>query len=124
MEYTISRYSEGERIFRSAIDYMMDRIGEKITLVEMCKYLGTNRNKLMYLFRLFSGVTPFEWLRKKRLNTAKTLLEKSDVAILVIAMEVGYSDANNFSTAFKNEFGLSPRRYREYCNRTTELAYT
>ncbi|MDP2572755.1 helix-turn-helix domain-containing protein [Vibrio penaeicida] len=122
MEDTISRYRERERVFQVAIDYMMGRIGEKITLVELCKYVGVNRNKMISLFRRFTNSTPFEWLRKKRLDTAKALIEESDAPISIIAMEVGYSDANNFSTAFRNEFGISPRRYREYFNRTIELS--
>ncbi|CCN68579.1 helix-turn-helix domain-containing protein [Vibrio nigripulchritudo] len=122
MEDTISRYRERERVFRVAIDYMIGRIGEKISLVELCKYVGVNRNKMISLFRMYTDSTPFEWLRKKRLETAKSLIEDSDEPISIIAMEVGYSDANNFSTAFKNEFGISPSRYRKCFNRTAVLS--
>ena len=46
------------------------------------------------------------------LHAANLLINTSN-NITHISMEVGYRDSNNFSTAFKRTFNVSPGRYRK-----------
>lgn len=54
------------------------------------------------------------WFRRYRLNYADALVLEGHRSIQDIAFRVGYKDANNFSTAFKREFDLSPSAYRRH----------
>jgi AraC-like DNA-binding protein len=54
----------------------------------------------------------FAWLYEKRMSLAQTLLKTTTLSILQVGDLVGYPDSNNFSTAFKREYQLSPRQYR------------
>lgn len=40
------------------------------------------------------------------------MLDSTDMSVQDIAMTVGFSDANYFSSVFKSITGLSPRAYR------------
>ena len=58
--------------------------------------------------------TGFRDLRNRvQLDKARQMLSEHAQSITQIAHELGYSDAANFSRAFKREAGLSPRAYRE-----------
>ncbi|MCY4044011.1 MAG: AraC family transcriptional regulator [Cellvibrionales bacterium] len=52
------------------------------------------------------------WLKKKRMHQAQRLLVTTELSVQEIAFRVGYLDANNFSTAFKQVIGSSPVQYK------------
>ena len=54
--------------------------------------------------------SPGKWFRQKRLNKARELLLNSKATPSEIYMDFGYDSLSNFSTAFKNEFGYSPKQ--------------
>lgn len=58
-------------------------------------------------------VNPGKWFQQKRLNQAKLILEKGDKKPTEIFSDFGYTNFSNFSTAFKKEFGLSPKQYQD-----------
>jgi AraC-like DNA-binding protein len=55
------------------------------------------------------NVSPGKWLRDKRLEKAKELLEEGTLKSSDIYLELGYNNLSNFSAAFKNKFGVSPK---------------
>ncbi|WP_299889613.1 AraC family transcriptional regulator [uncultured Lacinutrix sp.] len=56
------------------------------------------------------NVSPGKWLQSKRLQKAKETLEKGDLKPSDIYLDFGYNNLSNFSTAFKNKFGYSPKK--------------
>lgn len=54
--------------------------------------------------------SPGKWFQQKRLNKARELLLNNRATPSEIYMEFGYDSLSNFSTAFKNEFGYSPKQ--------------
>jgi AraC-like DNA-binding protein len=93
--------------------YLQTKLGEDIKLSELIVKMGTNRNKLNDAFKTSYGLTVFAWLHEKRMSLAQKLLKTTTLSILQVGDHVGYPDSNNFSTAFKREYKLSPRHYRQ-----------
>ena len=58
------------------------------------------------------GITFQDLLDRVRMVQAKRLLTESKRSVEAIAMALGYSDASNFSRAFKRWQGITPARYR------------
>lgn len=54
--------------------------------------------------------SPGKWFQQTRLNKARELLLNNKATPSEIYMEFGYDSLSNFSTAFKNEFGYSPKQ--------------
>jgi AraC-like DNA-binding protein len=63
-------------------------------------------------FGKYYGTTPGKWLRKKRLEHAKLLLETSDKSVSDVAFNSGFENVSHFSKAFKEMYGTSPVQYR------------
>ena len=93
--------------------YLKSQLRNEVRLNDLVRYMGTNKNKLRSAFRACFGTTLFNWLAGQRLQCAARLLATSSLSIVQIAEQVGYSDSNNFSTAFKRVYRLSPSRYRQ-----------
>lgn len=65
-------------------------------------------------FRDIVGVPPMTYVRDRRLEQAKLLLERTSNPIKVVAWSVGYSDVSHFNRAFKQAIGMTPGEYRPH----------
>ena len=71
-----------------------------------------------YLYAVLerSGIVLGDWVRSHRLEACRRELARADLrqaTIASIAFRWGFKDAATFSRAFKAEFGMSPREWRE-----------
>ncbi len=57
-------------------------------------------------------LTPQAYLRRLRLQTASRSLAHGAQTLAEVAMACGFSDQSHFTRAFRDQFGVSPRRYR------------
>ncbi|MBO5218088.1 MAG: helix-turn-helix transcriptional regulator, partial [Clostridia bacterium] len=55
------------------------------------------------------------FVRRRRLEHAKKLILEGKMSIPEIADTVGFSDYNYFLRVFRQEFGISPRRFAKSC---------
>jgi AraC-like DNA-binding protein len=74
---------------------------------------GINECKLKKGFKELYRTSPYKYLVKLRLEKAKALLDETDCTIQEIADKVGFETYKGFSAAFKNAFGVPPRKYRK-----------
>jgi AraC-like DNA-binding protein len=58
------------------------------------------------------GLTYSQLLADSRMHQAATWLQSSDKPIVEIAYALGYTDASNFTRAFRNQTGVSPQAFR------------
>ena len=65
-------------------------------------------------FKKIFGQSPAKFVREHALEKARQLILTSTLTIEEIAMEVGYSEGNNFYPAFKKKYGVSPAALRKH----------
>lgn len=63
-------------------------------------------------FKLATGRPPHEYVTRRRLQRAKTMLVKSSTSIAAVALSCGFSSQAHFSRAFKDAVGVSPGQYQ------------
>ncbi|MNE69283.1 Arabinose operon regulatory protein [compost metagenome] len=59
------------------------------------------------------GCAPLDYLMRHRIEQAKLLLLQTDLAIALVAEEVGFNQAAYFTACFARLEGISPRKYRQ-----------
>jgi transcriptional regulator GlxA family with amidase domain len=64
-------------------------------------------------FRAVTGESPATWLRRRRLERARLLLESSQLSVAEIAFEVGFSSISHFGYRFRQEYGTPPQAFRK-----------
>ena len=75
-----------------------------------------NRDYIRKLFLRQTGMTPLQYLTRRRLANARQLLEnqqESNLSLKEIATMSGFDDYYYFSRVFKQAFGLSPNAWRK-----------
>lgn len=97
--------------------YVMEHLSDDLSVSDIASYLYVSPNYLSKLFKRTTGEGCNEYIIKKRIEKAKLLLETTSIKTSKIAEMVGYKDTNYFSMAFKKNTGMSPRMYREACQK-------
>jgi len=80
----------------------------------LCAHVDVSRRWLEYTFQSLLKETPYQYMRRTRLDFAKRLLtEEPSAKIYRIAEQVGFSSAKQLTKVFRREFGISPREFRQ-----------
>ena len=72
-------------------------------------------------FKLYK-MTPARWLKKKRLEYGKFLLETTDMNINEIALDIGFENTSHFIKSFKVYYNNSPLRFKKSLEHKKTLA--
>jgi len=83
---------------------------------ELAKLAETARLSPFHFLRTFEGITgttPHQYVLRARLRRAALKLKMAKDRVVDIALDCGFGDVSNFNRAFRAEFGMSPRRFRQ-----------
>jgi signal transduction histidine kinase/CheY-like chemotaxis protein/AraC-like DNA-binding protein len=75
--------------------------------------MAISRASLYSKFKSIVGIGINTYINDYRLSEAKLLLEETDYSMVEIAEIVGFQTQSYFSTLFKEQFGISPLKYRK-----------
>jgi AraC-like DNA-binding protein len=104
--------SEDEMYLLKISQYVEEHISSPdLSITELSKKMNTSRGTLYNRILSLTGETPVEYIRSIKLKKAAMLLEKSDMKISHIGYEVGFSNPNYFTRAFKAKYHVSPSQY-------------
>lgn len=84
----------------------------QISLEEICEKLNISVGYASSSFKKQKGISIMQYLRKIKIERAKTLLLTSDKTILEISILLGFHDQSHFTRTFKKIAGMSPTEYR------------
>lgn len=103
------------------IRYINSNLSESLTLSKLAKEFHLHPNHFIRFFKSKTGVTPVRYIKTRKMETAKRLLEDSELSIAEIMEKIGENNINNFSKQFKNYYSLSPREYRKFFLTTKKM---
>jgi AraC-like DNA-binding protein len=95
-----------------SISYMNEHYMLKLTVPMMARRAGMSEGHYAVLFKKRTGTTVTAYLRRLRIDKAKTMFGETALTAKEIAQTVGFSDYFHFSKVFKAETGLTPSEYR------------
>ena len=85
---------------------------ERITVDDLARRFYVSNSSISHTFKQKMGVSLYRYITQRRLIAAKTLIAQK-VPMEEIARRVGFADYSTFYRAFKQEFGISPRRFSQ-----------
>lgn len=101
-----------KQVYLKALHYINENYMQQISCDSLSSELSYSTSYIQYVFKKEANTTIKAQIIKTRLSKAKHLLLHSQTSITDIAFACGFLDSNYFSTAFKNRYGISPKRYR------------
>ena len=103
--------------FEKITNYMVDHLGEKLTLDELSKEASMDPTYFVRKFKKKMGVSPLKYYDDLKVKKSIELLTKTDIPINKIGDNIGNDSPLYFSQFFKNHIGVSPMEYRKLFKR-------
>lgn len=100
-----------ETLVKETCDFIRENADKKLNIGIISKKLGISYSYLTHIFKEVTGITVKRYIRKVSIEKAVELMEKSDMNITEISLELGYESLSHFSGVFTREVGVSPREY-------------
>jgi LacI family transcriptional regulator len=96
----------------AAMQFIREHACADLDVNAICKRIAVSRRHLERRFHEVLGHTPFEEIRRQRMDRAKDLLINTQLSMLQIAVRCGYETASSFVTAFRTRVGCTPDSFR------------
>ncbi|MBP1918006.1 AraC family transcriptional regulator [Youngiibacter multivorans] len=96
----------------AAMRYLEENLAGTIDFERMARIAGCSEYHFRRMFSFLSETSLGEYIRKRRLTMAASMLRTSEVKIIDIAVELGYESPDAFSRAFQNMHGVTPTQAR------------
>ena len=106
-----TRRSYKKARFLMLSSYLKERLGKKITLVDMAEVLSCSVSAVKALCREFCASGPNDYLISLRIGRARELIREGEMSFTEIAEMVGFGTLHYFSRVFKARTGQTPTEY-------------
>jgi transcriptional regulator GlxA family with amidase domain len=92
--------------------WLHENFSQEVRFSEVAKRFDMSVRSFNRRFKLATGATPLQYLHNTRIQTAKELLQTSNLSVGEIAFRAGYQDMAHFTRLFKRLLGVTPSQYR------------
>ncbi|MFL6197592.1 MAG: helix-turn-helix transcriptional regulator, partial [Thermoanaerobaculia bacterium] len=101
-----------EASLASVVDYVGDNLAEDLSLASMAAAANLSPYHFARSFKRFMGLTPHQYVLRRRIERAKEMLLDTDLPVGVVARRVGFASPSHFSQQFKRAVGVPPSALR------------
>ena len=95
---------------------LQERILEKLqsppALEELATEINVSPSRLRQIFKAETGMPFTEYVRHLQMERARQMLETTFLRVQEISFAVGFRDQCHFNRAFKEKYGMTPKKYR------------
>lgn len=98
------------------VDYVDSNLGEDISVLQLADLVHMEPYRFTRRFKRTLGTSPHRYIVERRIALAKTLLRNRDLSLSDVALQVGFSTPNHFSTVFRRLVRVPPSAYRATLN--------
>ena len=103
----------GNEIVAKMTAYAMEHYSTDVTVRELAESVFfMNQNYISHLFAEKKGISFSAFLWQVRISHAKELLKEEKWSVTEVAAMVGYNDTSQFIRIFRQEVGVTPKKYR------------
>ena len=93
-------------------DFVEQNLSRDISIAELSADCRLSCSHFARAFQASLGMTPHQWMIKRRLERAKALMSRSDATLAEVAAACGFSDQSHLGRHFLRHFGTTPARWR------------
>ena len=84
-----------------------------LSVDDFAEAMGYRRSIFFKKVKSLTGQTPADYIRTQRMNRAAEMLRDETVSVAEVAYQVGISEPHYFTRIFKQQFGISPKKYQQ-----------
>ncbi|MBO4636181.1 MAG: AraC family transcriptional regulator [Clostridiales bacterium] len=107
------RNGKARELVTIAKEYIDENYDRGITIADASSYVFLSQGYFTRAFRDEFGISPMNYLMKKRIERACTLLSQDEIKVSGVASRAGFSSPQRFNVAFRKQMGMTPLEYRK-----------
>ena len=105
---------EQDRIqMREVMNYINEHFDNEIRLADLASIAHVSPAYFSTLFKRYNGLSPVEYIVRKRIQHAVELIRTTSMKLTDVAMVCGFNNSTNFYKAFRKVTGNTPVFYRQ-----------
>ena len=93
-------------------EYIEANLDQDVALSQLAATAGMSPHYFAELFKQSVGVSPHQYLLRRRIERARQFLHDSNMRILEAGVRSGFSDQSHFTKIFRRMVGVTPTEYR------------
>jgi AraC-like DNA-binding protein len=97
---------------RHAEEKLAANLAGNVSLADLAAHCGVSVGHFARAFRQSMGLSPHQWLLRRRVDEAKRLLRKRTLSLSEVALACGFVDQSHFTRVFTRRIGISPGAWR------------
>ncbi|MEU4623446.1 helix-turn-helix domain-containing protein [Actinoplanes sp. NPDC023801] len=111
IERPLPQHSTGDPI-AATIEWALRHLAGDLSVDRLADVAHLSRRTFIRTFQASTGETPAAWVKRRRLDEARRLLESTDLLIDQVAVACGFGSAVTLRQNFAAAFDTSPSEYR------------
>jgi AraC family transcriptional regulator len=93
-------------------EYVQDNLDRAFSVQDLADIAKRSRSHFPRLFRRTTGLSPYNYVLKARLHSARALLQDGRLPIAEVALRTGFADQSHLCNWIKRAYGGSPRELK------------
>jgi AraC family transcriptional regulator len=99
---------------RRLTDFIEEHLAEEISLAALAALADLSLYHFARAFTQSFGVPPHRYHMTRRIDRARSLLQKPALSVTQIGIQIGFRETSSFTRAFRRLTGLTPTEYRRH----------
>ncbi|MFV0636370.1 helix-turn-helix domain-containing protein [Mitsuokella sp. WILCCON 0060] len=99
-------------LVQEALAYIHLHYTANLHVTDIARAIHVSPDYLTHIFRKMTNYTVIQYIQRRRIGKAQSLLIYTDMSLLEIASRTGFDDSNYFSRVFHKIAGVPPMQFR------------
>jgi AraC family transcriptional regulator len=97
---------------KRVVEFVGEHLAEEISLAALAEIADLSLYHFARAFTQSFGVPPHRYHMARRMDRAKSLLQRPALSVTQIGIQIGFRETSSFTRAFRRFTGLTPTEYR------------
>jgi len=94
------------------LEFINQNLTRDVRLWELAQIAGMSPNYFCELFKVSTGLPPYQYILKCRIERAKQYLRDPKIPLACAGAAAGFADQSHFTKVFRRIVGVTPMRFR------------
>lgn len=91
---------------------LLENLDGNVSISAVAQMCNLSRGYFIRAFRETTGMTPYQWVLRERIDRARDLLRASNTPLAEVAIACGFADQSHFTRVFAGIVGTTPGNWR------------